>query len=39
MTAIGIHKLIWSLMIFVVAYIEHFSCGIKSESDKLTALA
>ena len=39
MTGIGIHKLIWSLLIIVVAYIENFSCGIKSESDKLTAIS
>lgn len=39
MTAIGINKLIWSLMIIVVAYMEHFSCGIKSEFDKLTAIS
>ena len=39
MTTIGIHKLIWSLMIIVVAYIEHFSCGTKSESDKLIAIS
>ena len=39
MTAIGIHKLIGSLVIIVVTYIEHFSCGIKSESDKLTAIS
>src|SRR5207342_3913516 len=39
MAAIGINKLIWGLMIIVVAYIEHFSCGIKSEFDKLTAIS